>query len=115
MTRGKMARKSGCWYVYILSCNDGSLYTGITTDPERRVSEHNDSKLGAKYTRARRPVSLAYLESSGSQAQATIREAEMRKLDRNQKIAFLREQWSNRKKELLAGGVKARTLSRLIN
>ena len=48
------------WFVYILECADGSLYTGITTDLERRVSEHNEGKLGARYTRARRPVKLRY-------------------------------------------------------
>jgi len=49
------------WQVYILSCGDGSLYTGITTDIERRLREHNQGK-GARYTASRRPVTVAYLE-----------------------------------------------------
>ena len=46
------------WYLYILECSDGTLYTGISKDPERRLNEHNNSKKGAKYTAARRPVKL---------------------------------------------------------
>ena len=46
------------YFVYILECADGTLYTGITTDLERRLDEHNNSSKGAKYTRARRPVVL---------------------------------------------------------
>ena len=49
-------------YVYIVRCADGSLYTGYTTDPERRLSEHNTKGRGAKYTRSRQPVSLVYTE-----------------------------------------------------
>ena len=49
-------------YVYMLRCSDGSLYTGYTTDPERRVKEHNEGKNGAKATRSRRPVKLVYSE-----------------------------------------------------
>ena len=48
------------YYLYILKCSDGTLYTGITVDLKRRVGEHNTSKLGAKYTRSRRPVKLVY-------------------------------------------------------
>ncbi|MFA5871186.1 MAG: GIY-YIG nuclease family protein [Parcubacteria group bacterium] len=48
------------YYLYILECADKTLYTGITTNLARRIAEHNDSKLGAKYTFARRPVKLAY-------------------------------------------------------
>ena len=49
-------------YVYMLRCSDGSLYTGYTTDPDRRVREHNDGKRGAKATRNKRPVELVYSE-----------------------------------------------------
>jgi putative endonuclease len=48
------------WYVYILECKDKTFYTGITTDLERRIKEHNNSLLGAKYTKSRRPVKLVY-------------------------------------------------------
>jgi putative endonuclease len=48
------------WFIYILKCSDNTLYTGITTDVDRRLSEHNTSPKSAKYTRARRPVQLVY-------------------------------------------------------
>ena len=58
-----MPTKKPAWYVYILECADNSFYTGITIDVERRIIEHNhDNKLGAKYTRVRRPVRLVYQE-----------------------------------------------------
>lgn len=71
------------WFVYILRCADGSFYTGITTDVARRVAEHNASdRLGARYTRARRPVSLAHVEEAASRAEAARREAAIRRLGR---------------------------------
>ena len=62
------------WYVYIVRCQDNSLYTGITTDIERRVFEHNFSKKGAKYTRSRRPVHSVYSEEVESRSIAQKRE-----------------------------------------
>lgn len=76
---------STVWHVYILSCADGTLYTGITTDLVRRVSEHNDSKLGAKYTRVRRPVTLVYAEQHVSRSEAAVREWGIKKLSRPEK------------------------------
>ena len=77
------------WYVYILQCADNSLYTGITTDVKRRVSEHNhDNKLAAKYTRVRRPVKLVYQEELKSRSLATKREMEIKKLKREKKEIF---------------------------
>lgn len=77
------------WFVYILRCADGSFYTGITTDVARRVEEHNSSdKLGARYTRSRRPVSLAYVEEMASRGEAAKREAAIRKLGRTGKVAL---------------------------
>jgi len=74
------------WYVYILQCSDNTLYTGITVDLDRRVQEHNqDNKLGARYTRARRPVSLVYQESCSSRSAAAKREAAIRKMSRDKK------------------------------
>lgn len=73
---------SSNWFVYILQCADNTLYTGITTDLERRVSEHNDGKLGARYTRARRPVSLVYSEPCKNRSEASKREAEIKQLSR---------------------------------
>ena len=70
--------KTTAWWVYLLRCNDNSLYAGVTTDIQRRVTEHNNSKLGAKYTRARRPVSLAYLEVADNKSSACKREYQIR-------------------------------------
>lgn len=70
--------KTTAWWVYLLRCNDNSLYAGVTTDIQRRVTEHNNSKLGAKYTRARRPVSLAYLEAADNKSSACKREYQIR-------------------------------------
>jgi len=70
------------WHFYILRCADGSLYSGITTDLERRVREHNAGAAGARYTRGRRPVSLAYSERLPDRAQALRREHAVELLDR---------------------------------
>jgi len=80
---------SSAWCVYMLHCADGSLYTGITTDVARRVAEHNgDGGLGARYTRSLRPVALVYVESADSRAQASRREAAIKRLDRARKLAL---------------------------
>jgi putative endonuclease len=76
---------SSIWQVYLLRCNDNSLYAGITTDIERRLHQHNNSKLGAKYTRARRPVNLVYLENSNDRSAASKREYQLRTLSKKQK------------------------------
>jgi putative endonuclease len=73
------------WYVYFVRCADDSLYAGITTDIERRVKEHNSSVKGAKYTRARRPVTLAYSAQFSSRSEASKGEYQLRKLTRQQK------------------------------
>ena len=69
------------WIVYILECADRTLYTGITTDLDRRIQEH-DSGKGAKYTRGRAPVTLLYSEFYDSRGMALKREAEIKSLDR---------------------------------
>ena len=75
------------WYVYIVECYDKTLYTGITTELERRVEEHNNSDVkGARYTRTRRPVKLVYQEAAQSRKEAIKREAAIKKMDRNSKI-----------------------------
>lgn len=68
------------WFVYMLRCADGSLYTGITTDLDRRIIEHNTSMLGAKYTRGRRPVTLVYQEKHPNRALASQKEYALKKL-----------------------------------
>ena len=75
------------WYVYILRCADGSLYTGITTDLTRRIRQHNDG-TASRYTRSRRPVKLVYQERKRSQSSALKREAAIKKLTRRQKSAL---------------------------
>ncbi|MCL5668486.1 MAG: GIY-YIG nuclease family protein [Gammaproteobacteria bacterium] len=77
------------WFCYILKCADGSLYTGVTTEPERRTRQHNDG-LGAKYTRARRPVKMIYCEPAQSQRHALRREHEIRTLSRARKLSLIR-------------------------
>lgn len=80
---------AAAWCVYVLRCADGSLYTGITTDIVRRIAEHNgDGALGARYTRTRRPVQLVHAEGAGSRAEATRREAAIKRLDRARKLAL---------------------------
>lgn len=73
------------WFVYILQCNDKTLYTGVTTDPERRVEEHNSGSKGAKYTAARRPVKMVYSEQLDSRSSAQQREHQIKSLTRKQK------------------------------
>lgn len=77
------------WWVYIVECSDGSLYTGITTDLERRILEHNDSKKGAKYTRNRRPVQLVFSETLTNRSEASKREYSIKKLSRANKIKLI--------------------------
>jgi putative endonuclease len=77
------------WFVYMLRCADGTLYTGITTDIDRRLAEHNgEGGTGARYTRSRRPVVLAYSEPADSRAEASRREAAIKQLDRTRKLAL---------------------------
>lgn len=78
------------WYVYILECADGSLYTGITTDISRREKEHNSKTLGARYTRSRQPVELVYHESWPDRASAAKREYAIKQLDRSRKLQLIR-------------------------
>ncbi|MCW8890629.1 MAG: GIY-YIG nuclease family protein [Sedimenticola sp.] len=80
------------WYVYILLCRDNTLYTGITTDLERRVHEHNHSPKGAKYTRARRPLELVYHEAVDSRATACRREWALKKLSAQEKRLLISAQ-----------------------
>ena len=76
---------SKAWFVYIVECCDDSYYTGVTTNVDRRVKEHNGSSRGAKYTRARRPVSLRYIAEYGSRSEAMKVEASLKKLTRAKK------------------------------
>ncbi len=78
------------WKVYMLRCADDSLYTGVTTDVDRRLDEHNtDNKKGARYTRVRRPVTLVYQEDCQDRAQACSREYQLKKLPRLEKLKLV--------------------------
>lgn len=75
-------------YTYILKCRDGSLYTGWTNDLERRIREHNAGK-GAKYTKTRRPVTLAYFEKFDTKEEAMSREYAIKRLKRKDKLKLV--------------------------
>ena len=76
------------YWVYMLRCRDGSLYTGSTTDVERRCALHNAGK-GAKYTRSRLPVELVYREEASDWSAALRREAAIKHLSRAQKLELI--------------------------
>ncbi|PHS32844.1 MAG: endonuclease [Sulfurovum sp.] len=79
------------YYVYILKCFDDTLYTGITTELARRLDEHNHSDKGAKYTRARRPVTLVYSENFIDRSLASKREYEIKKkMNRAMKLDLIK-------------------------
>jgi len=85
--------KADLHYIYILKCIDDTLYCGYTTDVERRLDEHNgETKIaGAKYTSGRRPVQLLHHESFATRSEAQKREAEIKKLSKQQKLQLVRE------------------------
>jgi putative endonuclease len=76
------------YFVYLLECNDGSLYTGITTDVTRRFSEHK-SGIGSHFTRAKKAKRIVYSEEQASRSLAQKREAEIKKWPRKRKLALL--------------------------
>ncbi len=78
------------WYLYILRCGDGSLYTGITTDIPRRLAAHRAGR-GAKYTRGRGPLELVYREECGGHSQALRRELAVKALPREEKQRMILE------------------------
>ena len=77
------------WFVYILQCSDGSFYTGITTDVERRLNEHNFGNKAAKYTRGRRPVKLVYQAGCKTRIEAAQSEYQIRNLSRAKKLELI--------------------------
>ena len=78
------------YYVYIVQCADGSLYTGYTVELERRINEHNYGSRSAKYTRSRRPVKLVYHEIYDNVSTALKREYQIKKLSRNKKLELIK-------------------------
>lgn len=83
-----MARTESHWWVYVLRCADGTLYTGITTDPARRLAQHN-AGTASKYTRARRPVKMVYREPAATHGDALRRELAIKKLPRAAKQVLI--------------------------
>ncbi len=75
-------------YTYVLECRDGSLYTGWTNNLEKRVRDHNDGR-GAKYTKSRRPVRLAYYETYETKNEAMRREYEIKHMNRMEKLRLI--------------------------
>lgn len=80
------------WKVYIILCTDDSLYTGITTDLERRLRQHGGSGRGARYFRGRRPVRIVYREDGHTRSSASRREAVIKKMNRDQKRRLIATQ-----------------------
>ena len=77
------------WYVYVVECADGSLYTGITTDVERRLLEHNYSFKSAKYTRSRRPVRMVWTKEVENRSEASKEEYRIKRLTRKKKLELI--------------------------
>ncbi len=78
------------YYLYILECADETLYTGITVNLERRISEHNSSHLGAKYTKSRRPVKLMYFKKFCNRSAVSKEEARIKLLSRKEKLEIIK-------------------------
>ena len=76
------------WYLYLLRCDDDSVYTGITTDVDRRVREHRMGKRGARYLRARRPVEILFAACVGDRSAASVAEYAVKALDKSRKEAL---------------------------
>lgn len=86
-----MSDSKSDWFMYVVRCSDDTLYTGITTDVARRVEEHNGSKKGARYTRARRPVKLEACWQHESRSAAAKAEYAFKSLDRAEKLEQISE------------------------
>ncbi|NCF63463.1 MAG: GIY-YIG nuclease family protein [Gammaproteobacteria bacterium] len=79
------------WTVYIIRCDDNSLYTGVTTDLERRFREHLSQPRGAKYFNGRKPREVVYTENGHTRASACRRESAIKKLHRDEKLKLIRQ------------------------
>ena len=77
------------WIVYIIRCDDGTLYTGVTTNLERRFREHRDLRCGAKYFNGRKPLAVVYSENGHDRSSACQREAAIKKLSREEKLSLI--------------------------
>ena len=77
------------WTVYIILCDDDTLYTGVSTDVKRRFREHCDSSAGAKYFNGRKPLEVVYSENGHDRSSACQREAAIKKLSRDEKLGLV--------------------------
>lgn len=78
------------WYVYMIRCSDASLYAGVTTNVERRFKEHQESKKGSKYARAKIPLRVVYTENCENRSEAQKREAVLKKMKKEEKEALVK-------------------------
>lgn len=86
-----MKDSADLWYVYMVICNDQTIYTGIAKDLQKRLAEHNSGVNGAKYTRSRRPVKLVFQEKQPSRSAATKRELQLKKMTRAKKLQLIQQ------------------------
>ncbi|WP_394132915.1 GIY-YIG nuclease family protein [Shewanella maritima] len=80
------------WFLYVIQCANGHLYTGVTTDVARRFKEHQSGKKGAKFLQGKGPLTLVYQESQTNRSEAQKREAAVKKLPRVKKLAMINSQ-----------------------
>ena len=104
------------WFLYVVECSDRSLYTGATTDLDRRVYQHNFTSRGAKYTRARRPVRLVYWQQYENRSGALKAEALFKKKTRTQKMEKIfwgepTKSLSDEQLDMVRGGMSSGTFS----
>ena len=85
----RTVKKEKPYYMYVVECRDRSWYCGISTDPDRRIKEHNETKKGAKYTRSRRPCKLLFTQVCESRSDALKKEAAFKKLTRDKKLEYM--------------------------
>lgn len=86
-----MGKNGDIWYVYMVCCSDGTLYTGMTNDLDKRLEAHNSGRSGARYTKSRRPVQLVYAERAGSKSAAAKLELRIKNLPRSKKKRLMQE------------------------
>ena len=79
------------WFVYIIECSDGALYTGVSTDVARRFRQHAETKQGARFFRGRIPLKVVYVESGHSRSSACKREAAIKRGSRDSKLHLIAE------------------------
>lgn len=85
------------WSVYMIECDDGSLYTGVSTDVDRRFKEHRHRARGAKYFNGRIPLGIVYREDGHTRSSACKREASIKKLGRQEKLLLVEKEGCKRK------------------